>query len=157
MNFEKELDLLYAKVGFIVHLSQMIEYNLSNILAFDELLKEIKDKNSMFTFEYNTLARNANKIYHFLKKKSLGYGINKAKELGFFTNKSQEYLNKICKERNFVIHSLFKEDLLKNNYIEKDPTFYFNGLESLINEMGDINNDLSKIFEGQKKQYNLIT
>ena len=38
---------LWGKVGFIVHLSQMVEYNLANILSADELLKEFDTDNSM--------------------------------------------------------------------------------------------------------------
>ena len=41
-KIEEQLIQLWGKVGFIVNLSQMIEYNLANILAFDELLREFK-------------------------------------------------------------------------------------------------------------------
>ena len=35
-TIEEQLVHLWGKVGFIVNLSQMVEYNLLNILAFDE-------------------------------------------------------------------------------------------------------------------------
>ena len=40
----KQLKLLWQKVGLIVNLFQMVEYNLANILAFDEILREFYSK-----------------------------------------------------------------------------------------------------------------
>ena len=54
-NCKKQLEELWGKVGFIVNLSQMIEYNLANILAFDEILREFNNADSMYLFEYNTV------------------------------------------------------------------------------------------------------
>ena len=51
-KIEKELQSLWAKVGLIVNLSQMVEYNLANILAFDEILREFETTDSMFVFDY---------------------------------------------------------------------------------------------------------
>jgi hypothetical protein len=39
-KIEKQLVHLWGKVGFIVNLSQMVEYNLANIVAVDEILRE---------------------------------------------------------------------------------------------------------------------
>ena len=52
-DIEEKLLRLWGKVGFIVNLSQMVEYNLANILAFDEILREFETTDSMFVFEYN--------------------------------------------------------------------------------------------------------
>lgn len=49
-DIKKQLEELWGKVGFIVNLSQMLEYTLANILAFDEILKEFDNKNSMSMF-----------------------------------------------------------------------------------------------------------
>ena len=40
----KKVELLWIKVGFVVQLSQMVEYNLANILGFDEILKKFDDE-----------------------------------------------------------------------------------------------------------------
>lgn len=40
----KKVELLWTKVGFVVQLSQMVEYNLANILGFDEILKRFDDE-----------------------------------------------------------------------------------------------------------------
>ena len=48
---------LWGKVGFIVHLSQMVEYNLANILSADELFREFKTDNTVHIIDYNNLAQ----------------------------------------------------------------------------------------------------
>ena len=63
-NCKKQLEELWGKVGFIVNLSQMIEYNLANILAFDEILREFNNADSMYLFEYNTFVSKANNLYN---------------------------------------------------------------------------------------------
>lgn len=78
---KKQLLHLWGKVGFIVHLSQMVEYNLANILAFDEILREFEERDSMFVIEYNEFAQRANEWYEKLSGKPLGASLNKAKEI----------------------------------------------------------------------------
>ena len=90
-----------------------------------------------------------------LESRTLEFGIKRAKELVYFEVESQKRLSDMCKERNYVIHSLFKDDLAKK-HLETDPTFYFERLEKLIVEMNSINEDLSKIFAKQKEDYKLI-
>lgn len=154
-KIEKQLIQLWGKVGFIVNLSQMIEYTLANVLAFDELLREFEERDSMFVFEFNEFAYKANEWYKKLESKALGFGIHRAKKLGYFDDESQKRLSDMCKERNYVIHRLFKDDLTKK-HLETDPTFYFERLEKLIEEMNAINEDLNKIFAKQKEEYKLI-
>ncbi len=110
MNEEK-LMALWGKVGFILNLSQMVEYNIANILAFDEILKPFENNSIVDMDIYNEFARKADELYKELSRKTLGYGINKMFKKGIFLNNSKEYLKKVCDERNYVVHSLFKEDL----------------------------------------------
>ncbi len=131
---QKQLKELWGKVGFIVNLSQMIEYTLANILAFDEILREFEKTDSMFICEFNEFAETANKWYKILNEKTLGFGIKHAKAINFFTDESIQILEKICEERNFVVHHLFREDLTLK-YLERKPSYYFERLETLINNM----------------------
>ena len=154
-KYKKELFHLWGKVGLIVNLSQMIEYTLANVLAFDETLREFEDRESMYVYEYNEFAERAEKLYKELEKKPLGFGIEKARQLGYFNDKSQEWLKAMCEERNFVVHRLFREDLVAK-HLETDPTFYYDRLENLIEEMNAVNNNLNEIFAKQKAEYKLI-
>ena len=154
-DIEEQLLQLWAKVGFIVNLSQMVEYNLSNILALDEILREFEKTDSMFVFEYNELVERANNWYKKLFKSTFGGNLNRAKEIKFFTNESEELLSKAIKKRNYVIHSLFKEDL-KKNHLETNPKFYFDELEETISLLNDTNESLVEIFKKQKQEHKLI-
>ena len=153
--YKQHLEELWGKVGFIVNLSQMIEYNLANILAFNEILREFDKADSMYLFEYNSFVSRANNLYDELSKHTFGYGLKRAKEINFFTDDSLKRLHTICEERNFVVHHLFKDDL-KPKYIETNPTFYFERLENLIENMSSANEDLTGIFKRQKDQFKLI-
>lgn len=152
---QKDLIHLWGKVGLIIQLSQMVEYNLSNILSADEVLREFEDKDSMFLFEYNELARKANKWYEKLNVRPLGVVLGRADKIKYFTEKSIEKLKDICERRNFVVHKLFKEDLTKK-YLENNPRFYFEYLEKLIEDMNDINDELIVFFKKQKEELQLI-
>ena len=88
-KIEKELQSLWAKVGLIVNLSQMVEYNLANILAFDEILREFETTDSMFVFEYNEFVERANDWYKRLSKMIFGVNFKKAREIKFFTKESE--------------------------------------------------------------------
>lgn len=152
---KRDLILLWEKVGFIVNLSQMLEYNLANILAFDEILREFESTDSMFVFEYNEFVERANNWYKELSKRTFGGNFRRAKEIKFFTKESEELLSKAIEKRNFIVHRLFKEDLQKN-YLETNPKFYFNELEETISLLNSINEGLVGIFKKQKQEHKFI-
>ena len=152
---EKELLKVCEKVGLIVNLSQMVEYNMANILALDEILRKFETTDSMFVFEYNEFVERANNWYKELSKRTFGGNFKRAKEIKFFTNESEELLSKAIEKRNYVIHSLFKDDL-KNKYLETNPKYYFNELEETISLLNTINESLVEIFKQQKEEHKLI-
>ena len=154
-DIEEKLLRLWGKVGFIVNLSQRVEYNLANILAFDEILREFETTDSMFVFEYNEFVERANNWYKKLSKTTFGANFKRAKEIKFFTKESEELLSKAIEKRNYVIHSLFKDDL-KKNYLETNPEFYFNELEETIFLLKSINDSLVEIFKQQREEHKLI-
>ncbi len=149
-------DHLFGKIGFIVNLSQMVEYNLANILAFNDMFKKAKGVDSSSQhLDIQAFAKEANTWYEKLQTKPLGCIIGYAKEANFFKDEAIDKFKWICEERNFVIHRLFKEDL-KLKHIETDPSFYFDRLENLINEMYLMNNELCNIFNDLKKEDHLL-
>lgn len=154
-KIEKQLFHLWEKVGLIVNLSQMVEYNLANILAFDEILREFEITESMFVFEYNEFVERANNWYKKLSKMTFGANFKRAKEIKFFTKESEELLSKAIDKRNYVIHTLFKDDL-NNKYLETNPKHYFNELEETISLLNTINESLVEIFKQQKEEHKLI-
>ena len=153
--YRKKLKMLWGKVGFIVHLSQMVEYNLANILSADELLREFETDNTMHIINYNNLAQKSNEMYHKLSGIPLGSILKQAKKVIFFNEDGIELLEKACKKRNYVVHHLFRDDL-KPNHLESNPQFYFEELETTIGLLHEINEVLTKIFERQKQEFQLI-
>ena len=75
-DINQNLQELWGKVGFIIHLSQMVEYNLANILSADELLREFEERDSMCIIEYNKFAEKSNALYQTLSTKTFGAILN---------------------------------------------------------------------------------
>ena len=146
---ENELQEIYSKIGFIVHLSQMIEYNLAYILALDNLQTKLEKKELEFVYEYNEIVDESNKWYDKLTRMTLGSILKKAKEIKYFTKSSYKLLKKVLTERNEIIHNFFKKDL-KDKILEKTPSYFKDYLSEQISEFCIINNELIRILEDEK-------
>ncbi len=133
----------------------MVEYNLANILSADELLKEFDTDNSMCIVDYNELVQKSNEMYHKLSGIPLGGVLKQAKKVNFFNEDGIELLEKAREKRNYVVHNLFCDDL-KPRHLETDPEFYFEELVNTIEILHEINEVLTKIFERQKQEFELI-
>ena len=155
-DINQNLQELWGKVGFIIHLSQMVEYNLANILSADELLREFEERDSMCIIEYNKFAEKSNALYQTLSTKTFGAILNRAEKIKFFTEDGLKLLREACSKRNYVVHHLFRDDL-HSKHLESDPQFYFEELETTIGLLHEINEVLLNIFEQQKKDFRLIS
>ena len=155
-DIDQNLQELWGKVGFIIHLSQMVEYNLANILSADELLREFEERDSMCIIEYNKFAEKSNALYQTLSTKTFGAILNRAEKIKFFTEDGLKLLREACSKRNYVVHHLFRDDL-NSKHLESDPQFYFEELETTIGLLHEINEVLLNIFEQQKKDFRLIS
>ena len=113
-EINQNLQELWGKVGFIVHLSQMVEYNLANILSADELLREFEERDSMCIMEYNEFAEKSNKLYRTLSTKPLGVILKQVEKVRFFDEDGLDLLQEACKKRNYVVHHFYQIRIQKN-------------------------------------------
>ena len=146
---------VWEMVGFVVNLSQMIEYNLANILALNEILLAFDKEDSMYEFEYAELLRKTDDWYQKLDKCELGKVLVEVKNKKIITEEFVNYLDEIKTERNYFVHNIFKEDLVTKAF-QDNPKQYIPRLQELIAKMHAANDELVKIFAEMKKEVKMI-
>lgn len=146
---------VWGSIGFIVNLSQMIEYNLSNILALDEILSAFENKDSMYSFEYKKLVESAERWYEILTKKELGKLETILKRKDVFEDMVVQEIDFVREERNYFVHQIFKDDL-KTREFQNNPKQYLPQLQELVGRMNDLNEILCEIFKEMKEEIKLI-
>ena len=63
---------VWGMVGFVVNLSQMLEYNLANILEVNEILVAFDNEEFIYEFEYDEFLRKTDVWYKKFDKCKLG-------------------------------------------------------------------------------------
>lgn len=142
-------------VGFVVNLSQMIEYNLANILALNEILVAFDKEDSMYEFEYAELLRKTDDWYKKMDRLELGKLLENIKSRTDFKKEFIDFLTEIRTERNFFVHNVFKDDLFTKAF-QDNPKQYIPRLQELIAKMQAANDELVKIFAEMKKEVKMI-
>lgn len=146
---------VWTSIGFIVNLSQMIEYHLSNILGLNEILSAFDKVASMNSIEYNDLVNKSNEWYKKLTYKELGKLQNFIQEKNIFTKDFIDEIDHVRVERNYFIHHIFKDDLFSKEF-QNNPKQYIPRLQELVSRMNEVNTILCKIFDDMKKEVKLI-
>lgn len=146
---------IWGMVGFVVNLSQMIEYNLANILALNEILVAFDKEESMFEFEYAELLKKTDEWYKKLDRFELGKLLENIKSKTDFTAEFITSLTEIKAERNYFVHNAFKEDLFTKEF-QNNPKQFIPRLQELIAKMHAANDELVKIFAEMKKEVKMI-
>lgn len=146
---------VWGMVGFVVNLSQMIEYNLANILALNEILVAFDKEESMFEFEYAELLKKTDEWYIKLDRFELGKLLENIKSKTDFTAEFITSLTEIKAERNYFVHNVFKEDLFTKEF-QNNPKQFIPRLQELIAKMHAANDELLKIFAEMKKEVKMI-
>ena len=146
---------VWGSIGFIVNLSQMIEYNLANILGLNEILSTFDEIDSMNLIDYNDLMKKTNEWYEKLTKKELGKLQGFIEEKNIFTKDFINEIDHVREKRNYFIHHIFKDDLFSKEF-QNNPKQYIPRLQELVYRMNEVNNVLCKIFSMMKKEVKLI-
>ena len=141
---QEEANLLYGRVGMIVALSQMVEYNLAEIQAYCKALSNLNE-GQVQPDRQKQILMEADDIYHANLAKTLGQNIQGIKDSCIFEDdpKFIDSLGGVLKERNYVVHQLFKDDVQKQ-YIQNNLQRV---LDRLSNAVGRLNNLNKKLIE----------
>ena len=146
---------VWEMIGFVVNISQMIEYNLANILALNEILVAFDKEDSMYELEYVELLRKTDDWYKKLDRFELGKLLENIESRTDFTKEFIDFLTDIRTERNFFVHNIFKDDLFTKAF-QNNPKQYIPRLQELIAKMHAANDELVKIFAEMKKEVKMI-
>ncbi len=142
---------LYSRYGYIFHTVQMIEYNIANILAIEKYASRVNKPLSEERFE--RIKKAINKEFKKLLEQTFGDLKSRVRRSNYLKEVDYDELSKIVEYRNYLAHSCYKENLLKNklNTIESVDAFVseLNDYECSVVEL---NNKLVKIFEKYKKR-----
>jgi len=106
-------DLIYKKIGMIMHIAQNLEYNLSTIIAFKKIEVELS-KRRLSNDEIKDKINEIEILYDEISRKPLGFSMELAKETNIFTEDFLNTLIKALHSRNYYAHKFFKDDLKKN-------------------------------------------
>jgi len=149
--FEKEIVYreMYSRIGYCFHLTQMVEYNLANILSIEEFEK---NKKIVFTEEDIKIIKDRiDKKFNELSKITFGCLKNKVCKCDYLKDIDYDKLEKIVGYRNYLAHNCFKDKLLKKEFESIDDVDKFvtelNGFETILSEMNDY---LLNVFKNQK-------
>ena len=86
---------VWEMIGFVVNISQMIEYNLANILALNEILVAFDKEDSMYELEYVELLRKTDDWYKKLDRFELGKLLENIESRTDFTKEFIDFLTDI--------------------------------------------------------------
>ena len=140
----------------------MIEYNLANILALNDVLSAFDETESMYVFEYNELVEKTEEWYKKIDKLELGKLLNDHKKYKSYqkitkilTEPIINKLNQIREVRNFFVHNFFKEDLMTKEF-QNNPKQFITRLQDLVGRMNAANEELVSIFKDLQNEVKMI-
>lgn len=140
---------MYSRIGYIFHIIQMIEYNITNILALEEFEKEPEDVLSKDDIE--RIRKNIDVKFNELSKLTFGNLKNKIEKSKYLANVDIVQLKKIVDYRNYLAHRCFKENLLNSELSTiEDVDKFVDELSEFEATVIDFNEWLLEVFNKNK-------
>ena len=138
-----------SKIGHILHVIQMIEYNIANILSLEEF--ERINGRPVTTKDIEQIKVSINEKYGKLAIKTFGQLKAEIKKSKCLTNVDIEELSKIVEYRNYIVHHCFKEKLLRDELSTfEDVDEFIDELNEYDNLIRELNDQLVEIFKQNK-------
>ncbi len=149
-RFEEEIVYreMYSRIGCILHIFQMIEYNIANILSVEEYEK-INGK-LISEEDIKQVKKDIDSKYQQLTKIFFGRLWKEIKSSRYLANIDLEALEEIVKYRNYLVHNCFKEKLIENQLTLENIDEFVDELNDFEELIRNFNDQLVKIFEIHK-------
>ena len=141
---KKDLEYIWGSVGYIIHLSSMIEQNTMLLISGEEILKEF-DKDDMSAFDIVSAISESNKMFrdNSSKKKMLGKLLEQLEKYELFNgHRLIDDLRTASRIRGYYAHEFFKNDLYEK-HLENDPLIYKPQLQEDVDFMHRLNEELT--------------
>lgn len=147
----KQQQYVYGAIGFVFHLTSLIEYNLIQIIAGEKYLS-VFDKEEFSFEDIENAMIDSNKELHNLSnsKNMLGKLIDKIESVNVFDKDFINDLRKASQIRGYYAHQFFKDDLYKG-YMEKDPLRYKKRMSDDIGFLYQLNYGLTDMDKENRK------
>ena len=138
-RLSKNLEHIFASIGYLIYLTSLVEYNLVQIISAEQYL-QVFDKEDASFIDILKAKEASNETLHKLTKdnKMLGKLITLLEKTDNFTTELIENLRKVADIRGYYAHQFCKDDL-KHNYLEKNPLIYKKRIASDIGFIYEIN------------------
>ena len=146
---------MYSRIGYLLHVIQMIEYNIANILSLEEFENQNKE---IFTFEdVDNIRELVDDKFNSLSNLTFGNLNKQVKSSKYLSKIDKEELKNIKEYRDFLVHRCFKEKLLNDSFKSIDQ------VEAFIDELNDyesrcknMNEELINIYNANKSKNILV-
>ncbi len=140
---------MYCRVGHILHIIQLCEYNLANILSLEEYEQKKGEVLSPNDVEELKIAINGK----YEKLSSCTFGKLKKEVSGslYLSDMNLDALKKIVDYRNYIVHRCFKEKLVNGELSSLDDVDRFvNELNGFEEQVASLNEYLVSVFKQNK-------
>jgi len=153
---EKKI-VLVEHIGALVINSQMMEYNLAQILVFSDLLEKLKRSEPPLFVDYIALKPLSEEYYARLDKMTLGALNQKLKKTTLFTAEMITKIDEVVEKRNFYLHHFYKEPI-DETIFESDEfqDEHIKDLKWVNHEMIHINDFLDEVLITFRTKFEMV-
>ena len=146
----RQLEYIFAAIGYIFYLTSLIEYNLVQIIASEKYLK-VFDKDDFSIVDILLAKKESNDTLHKLTDENIMLGrlIDLLKKHDAVDDDLIEDLRKVSRTRGYYAHQFYKDDLYKR-HLEKTPLVYKKKINSDVGFIYSIHQVVFQIAEDNR-------
>lgn len=142
---------IYEMIGEIIKNTQYIEFNLALMIRCHTILKEFEKTDTIDIELFKSVVEEASKISYELQYMTLGEILRKVKNTRWLKLDEVNKLEKVLKDRNYLVHQYFKKHDVEEG---KGETFILNELrylDGILDNIKVVNDILVRIVIKQQQ------